>query len=63
MTTQPPEHHEHHGIREEIHHLDEVAEEGESGETPFILIGKVWLFILPIFLILLGLGLAAYYLF
>jgi hypothetical protein len=62
MTSQPPEHHQHVSIKEEIHHLDEVADKGESGETPFIMIGRVWLFVVPIALLMLGIAFAAYYL-
>jgi hypothetical protein len=46
----------------EAHHLHEVEQEGESGETPFIAILGIVLFLLPIFLVMLGLALLAYYL-
>jgi hypothetical protein len=46
----------------EVHHLHEVEQEGESGETPFIAILGLFLFLFPIFLVLLGIALAAYYL-
>ena len=45
----------------EAHHLHEIEETGESGETPYIAILGVFLFIFPIFLILLGVALIAYY--
>jgi hypothetical protein len=47
---------------QEVHHLHEVEQAGESGETPFIAIAGVFLFLLPIFLVMVGLALAAYYL-
>jgi hypothetical protein len=49
-------------IESEAHHLREVEEVGESGETPFIAILGVVLFVLPIFLLMLAIILAVYYL-
>ncbi len=49
-------------VEDEAHHLHEIEQEGESGETPFIAILGMVLFLLPIFLVMLGLALAAYYL-
>ncbi len=49
-------------VEAEAHHLHEVEQEGESGETPFIAILGIVLFLVPIFLLMLGLALAAYYL-
>jgi hypothetical protein len=49
-------------IEAEAEHLREVEQEGESGETPFIAIAGLILFLLPIILLLLGLSFAAYYL-
>lgn len=49
-------------LESEAHHLHEIEQRGESGATPFIAIGGLILFLLPIFLVLLGLALAAYYL-
>jgi hypothetical protein len=46
----------------EVQHLHDVEREGESGETPFLATAGVFLFILPIFLVILGLALLAYYL-
>jgi hypothetical protein len=46
----------------EAEHLLEVAEEGESAETPAIVLGMVVLALLPIFAVMLGAALAAYYL-
>ena len=46
----------------EAHHLHEVEQEGESGETPFIATLGVFLFLVPIFLVIVGLAFAAYYL-
>ena len=48
--------------KEEAHHLHEIEQEGESGETPFIAILGIILFLVPVFLVMLGLALAAYYL-
>jgi hypothetical protein len=49
-------------IEAEAHHLLEIEEVGESGETPLIAILGVILFLLPIFALMLGLAFAAYYL-
>jgi hypothetical protein len=49
-------------IEDEVHHLLEVEEVGEAGETPFIAILGVILFLLPVFLVMLGIILAVYYL-
>jgi hypothetical protein len=54
-----------HPVREieaEVDHLVEVERKGESGETPFIVLIGVVLFLLPIVLLVLGLAFAAYYL-
>jgi hypothetical protein len=48
--------------KDEAHHLHQVEQEGDSGETPFIAILGIVLFLVPIFLLMLGLALAAYYL-
>jgi hypothetical protein len=48
-------------IEAEAEHLVEVEREGESGETPFVAILGVILFLLPIVAIVLGLAFAAYY--
>jgi hypothetical protein len=49
-------------IESEMHHLHEVEQVGESGETPFVVILGVFLFLVPIFSLMLGLAFAAYYL-
>jgi VIT1/CCC1 family predicted Fe2+/Mn2+ transporter len=49
-------------VESEVHHLHEVEEAGESGETPFVVILGVFLFLVPIFALMLGLAFAAYYL-
>jgi hypothetical protein len=49
-------------IEAEASHLHEIEQTGESGETPFIAILGVVLFLLPIFLVMLGVAFAAYYL-
>lgn len=43
-------------------HLHDVEKRGEEAATPFIAVGGVILFLLPIFLFLLGVAFAAYYL-
>ena len=48
-------------VQAEAHHLREVEQAGEAAETPFVVILGVVLFVLPIFLIMLGLAFAAYY--
>jgi hypothetical protein len=52
------------GIEAEAEHLLEVEREGESETTPFIaIIGIIlFLFLVPIVLVLRGLSFAAYYL-
>jgi hypothetical protein len=49
-------------VAAEAHHLHEVEREGESGETPFIAILGLIIFLLPIFVLVLGIAVAAYYL-
>jgi hypothetical protein len=49
-------------LEAEAHHLHEIEQRGESGATPLIAFGGLILFLLPIFLVMLGLALAAYYL-
>ena len=48
-------------VEAETHHLHEVERVGASGETPFIAILGVFLFLLPIFAFMLGLAIAASY--
>jgi hypothetical protein len=48
--------------KSEVLHLHDVEQEGESGETPFLATLGVFLFLVPIFLVILGLAFAAYYL-
>jgi hypothetical protein len=50
------------GAEAESRHLYVVEEKGEAGETPFIVLLGLVLFFLPVFLVMLGLALAAYYL-
>jgi hypothetical protein len=45
----------------EVEHLREIERAGESGETPFIAMLGVALFLTPIFLVIVGLSFAAYY--
>jgi hypothetical protein len=49
-------------VEAEAAHLHEIEERGEAGVTPFIAIGGLILFLLPIFLVMVGLAFAAYYL-
>ena len=51
-----------HAVEAEAKHLHEVERAGESPETPFIAVLGVFLFLLPLFLILLGIAFGAYYL-
>jgi hypothetical protein len=50
-------------VEAEVHHLHEIERAGESGLTQFIAFGGLILFLLPIFLVMLGLALVAYYIF
>jgi hypothetical protein len=49
-------------IESEAEHLHAVEHVGESAETPLIAILGVFLFLVPIFAVMLGLALVAYYL-
>jgi hypothetical protein len=49
-------------LEAEAHHLHEVERVGDSGETPFVAILGVFLFLVPIFAFMVGLAFAAYYL-
>jgi hypothetical protein len=49
-------------LEAEAQHLHEIEQRGESPATPLIAFGGLILFLLPIFLVMLGLALAAYYL-
>lgn len=51
-----------HAVEAEVDHLHEIERDGQSGETPFIAILGVFLFLLPIFGIMFGLAVAAAYL-
>lgn len=47
----------------EARHLHAIEREGESGETPFIaVIGLVLFLLLPAFVVLMGVAFAVYYL-
>ena len=50
------------GVEAEAEHLREVERAGESGETPFIAILGIILFLIPIVAVVLGVAFAAYYL-
>jgi Xaa-Pro aminopeptidase len=45
----------------EAEHLREIERAGEAGETPFIVILGLVLFLAPLFLFLVGVSFAAYY--
>ena len=45
---------------QKLHELERVADEGESAETPLILIGEVWFVVAIAFVVLLVLALLAY---
>jgi hypothetical protein len=42
-------------VEAEAHHLHEIERTGSAGETPFIAILGVFLFLLPIFVLMVGL--------
>jgi hypothetical protein len=46
----------------EVDHLHEVERKGESGETPFIAIAGLIVFLGSIFVVILGLAMLAYWL-
>ena len=46
--------------RREVERLNDVADEGAAGSTPFIEISRVFLFLVPIFLLMLLLAYGAY---
>jgi hypothetical protein len=50
-------------VEAEAEHLHEIETRGEAPETPAIAFLGIFLFLLPIFLTMLGLAFGAYYLF
>lgn len=46
----------------DVRHLHEIEQRGEAGSTPFIAAIGVISFLLPIFLVMLGVAFAAYFL-
>jgi hypothetical protein len=48
-------------LEDEVHHLEDVERAGQSAETPAIAFLGIFLFLLPIFVLMLGLAFAAYY--
>jgi len=61
---QSPETHGHHpvaAVEHEVEHLHDVAAVGESGATPAILAGGVIAVLLPLAVVLIGLGFLFYY--
>jgi hypothetical protein len=49
-------------IEDEAHHLHEIEQAGESGETPYIALLGVFLFLLPLAAFLMIIAFSAYYL-
>jgi hypothetical protein len=60
--TEPSGEHEHSRIEEELEHLVEVAEEGQSEATPLILGLGVMTFVSVVVVVVLAVALVAYYL-
>jgi hypothetical protein len=54
--------HESHAVAQRLHELERVADVGESGETPFILMGQVWFVVAAVLALMLAVSLIAYYL-
>jgi len=54
-------HHPVHAAEQELEHLRETADEGESASTPAIVIGEILLFLIPLVAILIGASFLAYY--
>ena len=50
------------GVESEARHLYEIEREGESGETPFIAMLGLAVFLGSVFLVMLGIAFLAYYL-
>ncbi len=50
------------GVDLEVHRLHQVEQVGESGETPYIAIAGLLVFLVSVFLLMLGVSLLAYYL-
>jgi ABC-type proline/glycine betaine transport system permease subunit len=46
----------------ELHHLEDVAEAGESNETPLVLFGAVWVACAMAVVVLVAIGFLAYWL-
>ena len=58
--SEPPQHEN--PVQREIEHLEEVAKEGESAETPLIVGLSVWLVCAAAVAVLLAIAFLAYYL-
>ena len=48
-------------VADEVRHLHDVEREGNAGETPFIALIGVFLFLLPIFAFVVTLAFIGYY--
>jgi hypothetical protein len=46
-----------------IRHMRDVAEKGEAPETPVILIGELFVFLIPLVVVMLAIGFGLYYAF
>lgn len=64
MTTKPPRRRFRlvWSAKHELEHLEALERDGESPATAYIALGGVALVLVPIFLLMLGIALAAYYL-
>jgi len=49
------------GVKREFHHLWRIGSTGEAAATPLITAGLVALFLVPVFGLMLGAALLAYY--
>ena len=56
-----PVRHSVHAVERELHHLDDVADDGESGATPFIVVGKEIRYLVPFVAFVIALALGAFY--
>jgi hypothetical protein len=50
-----------HRLEDDVRELHAVEREGKSAATPYIAVAGLWLFLFPIFLLMLACALAAYY--
>jgi hypothetical protein len=50
------------GVDLEVHRLHQVEQAGDSGETPFIAVAGLLVFLVSVFVLMLGVSFLAYYL-